>query len=126
MADLQLISSDSHVSEPPDLWVERLDLKYRERAPRLILNPDGQEGAYFIYEGYPPHNLAIGLGAGRTPEELAAFLKTGTYADARPGGWDPAQRLPDMELAPFAVGVEAIPVEEPIGCVARLLDLSDQ
>lgn len=103
MADLQLISSDSHVSEPPDLWVERLDLKYRERAPRLILNPDGQEGAYFIYEGYPPHNLAIGLGAGRTPEELAAFLKTGTYADARPGGWDPAQRLPDMELD----GVEA-------------------
>jgi len=103
MAELQLISSDSHVSEPPDLWVERLDIKYRDRAPRLVLNPEGQEGAYLVYEGYPPHNLAIGLGAGRTPEELAAFLKTGTYADARPGGWDPAQRLPDMELD----GVEA-------------------
>ena len=103
MAELQLISSDSHVSEPPDLWVERLDTKYRDRAPRVVLNPEGQEGAYFVYEGYPPHNLAIGLGAGRTPEELAAFLKTGTYADARPGGWDPAQRLPDMELD----GVEA-------------------
>jgi hypothetical protein len=103
MAEPQLISSDSHVSEPPDLWAERLDIKYRERAPRVVLNPEGQEGAYFIYEGYPPHNLAIGLGAGRTPEELAAFLKTGTYADARPGGWDPAQRLPDMELD----GVEA-------------------
>jgi predicted TIM-barrel fold metal-dependent hydrolase len=103
MAELQLISSDSHVSEPPDLWAERLDIKYRDRAPRVILNPEGQEGAYFVYEGYPPHNLAIGLGAGRTPEELAAFLKTGTYADARPGGWDPAQRLPDMELD----GVEA-------------------
>ena len=103
MAELQLISSDSHVSEPPDLWVERLDIKYRDRAPRVVLNPEGQEGAYFVYEGYPPHNLAIGLGAGRTPEELAAFLKTGTYADARPGGWDPAQRLPDMELD----GVEA-------------------
>jgi predicted TIM-barrel fold metal-dependent hydrolase len=103
MAELQLISSDSHVSEPLDLWVERLDVKYRDRAPRVVVNPDGQEGAYFVYEGYPPHNLAIGLGAGRTPEELATFLKTGTYADARPGGWDPAQRLPDMELD----GVEA-------------------
>ncbi len=103
MAEPQLISSDSHVSEPSDLWVERLDIKYRDRAPRVVLNPEGQEGAYFVYEGYPPHNLAIGLGAGRTPEELAAFLKTGTYADARPGGWDPAQRLPDMELD----GVEA-------------------
>ena len=90
MAELQLISSDSHVSEPPDLWVERIDTKYRDRAPRVVLNPEGQEGAYLVYEGYPPHNLAIGLGAGRTPEELAAFLKTGTYADARPGGWDPA------------------------------------
>ena len=103
MAELQLISSDSHVSEPPNLWAERLDIKYRDRAPRVVLNPEGQEGAYLVYEGYPPHNLAIGLGAGRTPEELAAFLKTGTYADARPGGWDPAQRLPDMELD----GVEA-------------------
>jgi len=103
MAELQLISSDSHVSEPPDLWVERIDTKYRDRAPKVVLNPEGQEGAYLVYEGYPPHNLAIGLGAGRTPEELAAFLKTGTYADARPGGWDPAQRLPDMELD----GVEA-------------------
>jgi hypothetical protein len=98
MAEPQLISSDSHVSEPPDLWVERLDTQDRGRAPRLVLNPAGQDGAYRIYEGYPPLNLAIGLGAGRTPEELAAFLKIGTYADARPSGWDPAQRLPDMEL----------------------------
>jgi predicted TIM-barrel fold metal-dependent hydrolase len=103
MAEVQLISSDSHVSEPPDLWVQRIDTKYRDRAPKVVLNPEGQEGAYLVYEGYPPHNLAIGLGAGRSPEELAAFLKTGTYADARPGGWDPAQRLPDMELD----GVEA-------------------
>ena len=70
MAELQLISSDSHVSEPSDLWVERLDTKYRDRVPRVVLNPEGQEGAYFVYEGYPPHNLAIGLGAGKTPEEF--------------------------------------------------------
>jgi predicted TIM-barrel fold metal-dependent hydrolase len=98
MAELQLISSDSHVSEPPNLWVERIDTKYRDRAPKVVINPEGQEGAYLVYEGYPPHNLAIGLGAGKTPEELAEFLKSGTYADARPGGWDPSQRLEDMEL----------------------------
>src|SRR5258705_5493102 len=103
MAELQLISSDSHVSDPPDLWVQRTAPKSRDRAPHVVLNPEGQEGAYLVYEGYPPHNLAIGLGAGRTPEELAAFLKSGTYADARPGRWDPAQRLPAMELD----GVEA-------------------
>ena len=36
MADYKLISADSHVSEPPDLWATRVDQKYRERAPRLV------------------------------------------------------------------------------------------
>ena len=35
MADYRLISADSHVSKPPDLWVKRVDQKYRDRAPRL-------------------------------------------------------------------------------------------
>jgi hypothetical protein len=58
MAELQLISSDSHVSEPPDLWVQRIDKKYQDRAPKVVLNPEGQEGAYLVYEGYPPHNFS--------------------------------------------------------------------
>ncbi len=103
MADYRLISADSHVSEPPDLWVERVANKHRERAPRLVLNPPGLEGAYFLYEGFAPHPIGIGLGAGKTPEELAQFLTKATYADARPGGWDPAERLKDNALD----GVEA-------------------
>jgi predicted TIM-barrel fold metal-dependent hydrolase len=103
MADYRLISADSHVSEPPDLWVERVDRKYRDRAPRLAINPPGRQGAYFLYEGYEPHPIGIGLAAGKSPEELAEFLTKGTYADARPGGWDPAERLKDNELD----GVEA-------------------
>src|SRR5258705_10239998 len=103
MAQYRLISADSHVSEPPDLWATRVDKQYRERAPRLMVNPPGKEGAYFIYEGYSPHPIGIGLGAGKSPEELAEFLTKATYADARPGGWDPAERLKDNELD----GVEA-------------------
>jgi predicted TIM-barrel fold metal-dependent hydrolase len=98
MAEYGLISADSHVSEPPDLWVERVNRKYRDRAPRLVINPPGLDGAYFLYEGYAPHPIGIGLGAGKTPEELAEFLTKGTYADARRGGWDPAERLKDNEL----------------------------
>ena len=90
MAEYKLISADSHVSEPPDLWVTRVDKKYRERAPQLMVNPPGKEGAYFYYEGYAPHPIGIGLGAGKSPEELKEFLTKATYADARPGGWDPA------------------------------------
>ena len=61
------------------------------------------EGAYFHYEGYAPHPIGIGLGAGKSPEELKEFLTKATYADARPGGWDPAERKKDNALD----GVEA-------------------
>src|SRR4029077_18325801 len=99
MPEYKLISADSHVNEPPDLWATRVDKKYRERAPQLMVNPPGKEGAYFLYEGYEPHPIGIGFGAGKSPEELKTFLNQGTYADARPGGWDPAARLPDREGA---------------------------
>ena len=39
MTDYKLISADSHVSEPPGLWVERVERAYRDRAPRLVVNP---------------------------------------------------------------------------------------
>src|SRR5256712_1428088 len=103
MTSDKMISADSHVSEPTDLWVERVEKKYRDRAPRLVANPADPKGAYFHYEGYAPHPIGIGLAAGKSPEELAQFLTRGTYADARPGGWDPAERLKDNELD----GVEA-------------------
>ena len=71
MSDYKLISADSHVSEPPGLWVEGVDRRYRDRAPRLVVNPPGLEGAYFLYEGYAPHPIGIGLAAGKSPEDLA-------------------------------------------------------
>src|SRR4029450_39990 len=74
MTDYKLISADSHVSEPTDLWVERVDKRYRDRAPRLAVNPGGKEGAYFLYEGHSPHPIGIGLAAGKSPQELAEFL----------------------------------------------------
>ncbi len=36
MAEPKLISADSHVNEPGDLWVERIDKQFRERAPRAM------------------------------------------------------------------------------------------
>ena len=31
----QLISADSHVNEPPDLWLDRVPAALRDRAPRI-------------------------------------------------------------------------------------------
>jgi len=104
MTDTMLISADSHVNEPADLWVERMDKAFRERAPRVVDNlPGRQPGSYLVLEGIAPIHLTQGLGAGKKPEELPQFFQQTTYQDARRGGWDPADRLRDMDLD----GVEA-------------------
>jgi predicted TIM-barrel fold metal-dependent hydrolase len=104
MSDRKLISADSHVSEPADLWVERIDARFRDRAPRIVDNIPGKPpGSYLVLEGVPPIHVSQGLAAGKKPEELTAFFQTTTYKDARPGGWDPAARVKDMDFD----GVEA-------------------
>src|SRR5512145_2884796 len=35
MAPAVILSSDSHVFEPPDLWTTRIDAPFRDRAPRM-------------------------------------------------------------------------------------------
>jgi len=98
------ISADSHVNEPANLWLERIDQKFRDRAPRIADNLPGRPpGSYLVLEDIPPVHLSQGLGAGKTAEELPAFFRSSTYKDARRGGWDPAERLKDMDID----GVEA-------------------
>lgn len=36
MSTYTLISSDSHIIEPPDLWEQRIDRAFLDRAPRLV------------------------------------------------------------------------------------------
>ena len=41
MAAYRLISSDSHVYEPQDLWTRRMPAQFQDRAPRLISREEG-------------------------------------------------------------------------------------
>ena len=43
MAGYKVISSDSHIVEPPDVWTTRLEPKYRDRAPRIVRLEDGSD-----------------------------------------------------------------------------------
>ena len=38
-----VVDMDSHVMEPPDLWVNYLEPKYRDRAIRIDRDKDGEE-----------------------------------------------------------------------------------
>ena len=48
MAAYQLISADSHFVEPPTMWAERLDQKFRDRAPRTVKGLNGRAGEWFV------------------------------------------------------------------------------
>jgi predicted TIM-barrel fold metal-dependent hydrolase len=100
MNDYRAFSADSHVSEPPDLWTARLDRRFRERAPRVETREhDGRLQDMFVYEGFPPHRVAVGLAAAALDSSRQEFQRTrGNYRDARPGGWDPVERLKDQDL----------------------------
>ena len=96
MAQLQVISADSHMMEPADLWETRLDNEFRDRAPKVVKNERGS-GYMFVAPGVRPFPVAGGFGIGKSGEDLIEHLKKG-YEAARPSGWDPAERLKDQDV----------------------------
>jgi predicted TIM-barrel fold metal-dependent hydrolase len=92
----QVLSADSHVLEPPDLWTTRMQRKFRDRAPHLIHEYNGQTGDFLACEGLRTFNPTSLGNAGIPPEEHEQFSRGG-YAVCRPGSWDPVERLKDMD-----------------------------
>jgi len=88
-----LISSDSHVIEPHDLWQRHVATEFRDRVPRLV---HGDQ--YDTLAGEDYHYDAIGLLAGclRSSEEVRSHGRWDE--DVFPGGYDPDQRLRDLDL----------------------------
>jgi predicted TIM-barrel fold metal-dependent hydrolase len=74
-----------------------MEKRFRDRAPHLEKNYNGQEGDFIVCPPLRPFN-PTGLGnAGIPPEEQEKFAKGG-YAVCRPGSWDPVERLKDMDF----------------------------
>jgi len=95
MENIGLVSADSHVMEPADLWTKRLDRKYHKRAPRII----EKEGVPFLkVEGLRPYPVAGAYAAGKSGEELKEHHAKEGLKSARPGGWDPVARIKDQEI----------------------------
>ena len=58
-----IVSVDDHVIEPPNVWLDRLPSKYKDVAPRIIKESDGQE--YWVYEDKKMVTGGLGAVAGR-------------------------------------------------------------
>ena len=90
-----LISSDSHVNEPRDLFTSRFPKHLVDKAPRVIDGLDGGEG--WSIDGTPPKRT-YGL------EAMAGFEKKDYRASGlrfdqlRPGNYDGAEHLKDLDI----------------------------
>src|SRR5919198_6392252 len=96
MTAYRIISGDSHFVEPPNMWAERIDKKFRDRAPRTVKGLQGREGEFFVCENISPIPVAAAFGAGVPSEQLPEHNKKGFEA-APASVWDPAARIKDQD-----------------------------
>jgi predicted TIM-barrel fold metal-dependent hydrolase len=91
-----IISADSHVIEPADVWTARIDRRFLDRAPRVVHQDfHGRPSDVFVAEGLPPFPVAGFAVAGVDPKEYRERMTRG-YPGVRPSAWDPVERLSDQ------------------------------
>lgn len=96
MPDKMILSSDSHVFEPPDLWTRRIDKAFRERGPRMVRVGDVDH--LVIEDGRMIAGIGLISNAGaryETPETISDHAR---FDDVHRGGYDPEQHLKDMAI----------------------------
>lgn len=86
-----LIDADAHMTEPGDLWTQ-VDKAFHDRVPENVDGYKGRPGLFLVFEG-----RAIKLMGDEDRGAVRHF--------ERPGGWDPAERLKDMEIDGISAAV---------------------
>ena len=85
-----MLSSDSHIVEPPDLWTERIDRAFVDRAPRII-HADGAD--WWSIDGNRSMSF-LGVQTGdRFDKEAADLITAARWEDVRPAAYDPARYI---------------------------------
>ena len=109
-----IVSVDDHVVEPSHVWERWLPAKYRDRGPRVerrgighmkhigggayeqTFDPEGPQADCWVYEDlvyiHKRHVAAVGFD--RDDMSMSPI----TYEEMRPGCYEPAARLDDMDI----------------------------
>jgi predicted TIM-barrel fold metal-dependent hydrolase len=110
----KIVSVDDHVVEPPHVWQRWLPARFREAGPKVerrgighmrhigggqyeqTFDPDGPQADCWIYEDvvyiHKRHVAAVGF------DRDDMTMSPITYDEMRPGCYEPAARVEDMEL----------------------------
>lgn len=99
MPEYRIISADSHINTPRDLYERFAPAKYRDRLP-VVESTD--EGDFWVFEGRRwPGVVGLAAAAGMRPDEYG--IKAVRFDEVRPGSWDTDARIADQN----ADGIDA-------------------
>jgi len=90
----RIIDADCHILEPPHIWERWLPERFQDKAPKLVNDAQGGD-AWLTAVGGDPDPIGLVATPGMPYDEFR-WLGV-TYEDARPGCYDGAARLEDMD-----------------------------
>ncbi|HJU60553.1 MAG TPA: hypothetical protein VJ864_00785, partial [Candidatus Binatia bacterium] len=87
------ISGDSHLEIDSKHWIDRVPIRYRDQAPRLVRQPDGSD-AWKIGDKIVRPAAAADLYGGKGRDEYVPF---GGKYEGTPGTGSPEQRILEQD-----------------------------
>jgi predicted TIM-barrel fold metal-dependent hydrolase len=99
--DLILISVDDHIAEPADMFAAHVPEKYRDQAPRVVVEANGVEQWY--YGDVRGRNLGLNAVAGKPSDHYN--IDANRYDEMRPGCYDVHERVRDMSAGGQLAGL---------------------
>jgi len=94
LAEAWFVSSDSHVVEPPDLWVGRIDSKFGDRVPHQVAEPGGD---WWYAGGTRIFSVTGGTETGVRFKDQSKMRLESRYSEVVEGGYVPEKKLEDMD-----------------------------
>jgi predicted TIM-barrel fold metal-dependent hydrolase len=100
MATYKLISADSHIVEPPDLYTSRIEPRFRDRAPRMerMETPTGRKYDAWFIDGQQVGTLGAVMQAGQRFEDPSQIDFLGMWEDVRLAAYDPGAMIKENEM----------------------------
>jgi len=96
----QLISADSHIVEPPDMYVSRIEPKFRDRAPRMERHRTRTGRPYdaWYIDGVRAGTVGSVIQAGKRFEDPSQIDFLGLWEDVRKAAYDPHAMIAELEM----------------------------
>ena len=89
------VSADSHITEPPNLYLDFIEPAFRDRAPYVAIDPENGGEAFYIDGFARPVALGLLAAAGMDPKDIK--ITDARFEDMHRSGWDPAYRVADQD-----------------------------